>query len=78
MSSAHRRKLDSNIGKLIAMQRKKKGFPSSKSFAEASDGGIDWTTLAQIEAGNDFRMSTFLRLCRLLKIKPADLLKMLK
>lgn len=76
MSSANRRKIESNVGKLIANERKKKGFASSRSFAESS--GIDWTTLALIEAGNDFRFSTFLRICRLLKIKPSELLKMLK
>lgn len=73
--NAHRRKLEANVGKLIADRRKKLGFTSSKEFAESND--IDWHTLAQIEAGYDFRMSTFLRLCRKLKIKPETILKLI-
>jgi hypothetical protein len=76
--SAQRRKLQTNIGKLLAERRRRQGFSSSRALAETFPDELDWNTIAQIEAGSDFRMSSFLRLCRMLKIKPETILKQIK
>lgn len=63
----------SNVGALITKRRKALGYSSSKTFCASNE--IEESTYASVEAGYDFRFSTLLRICKMLKISPQELLK---
>lgn len=65
--------IKSNVSGLITRRRKAQGFTNSAIFCK--EVGIEKSTYSGIEAGYDFKFSTFLRVCRKLKISPSELLK---